>query len=61
MLLAMPWGLKQARETVESVGDKITESADTIARGIAAAIGIALAALLVAVIALIKGTKVRAA
>lgn len=61
MLLAMPWGLKQARETVESVGDKITESADTIARGIAAAIGIALAALLVAVIALVKGAKVRAA
>lgn len=49
----MGLGIQAARETIDGAAAKVTASADSIARSIAAAIGLSVGAVLIAAVALI--------
>ena len=50
-------GLKRAREVVEDSASKVTASAETIAKSIGVVAGIAVVALMVALVAVVVSTR----
>lgn len=61
MIASMIPGLRAARETVESAAQTVTASAETIAKSIGVAIGIAVGAFLIACAAMLIAVQGRRA